>query len=142
MNERGCRVWRGATAKGGYGKRKIKGRMVLVHRWTWEQVNGPIPDGMKVLHQCDNPPCYLIEHLFLGTQADNMADMHAKGRARHGVGRPLGEANGMSKLTVTQVAEVREAIAQGDVQRRIAERYGVSPATISKIKTGVVWRDS
>jgi hypothetical protein len=51
-----------------------------VHRVAWELEHGPIPDGMLILHRCDNPACWAPEHLFLGTQADNVRDMHAKGR--------------------------------------------------------------
>ena len=74
---------------GGVGKAHSgeRGRRVYAHRWAWEQANGPIPDGMMVLHRCDNPACWNIDHLFLGTQADNMADMRAKKRGNPGPGR-------------------------------------------------------
>jgi len=55
--------------------------MLYVHRVAWELTSGPIPDGMQVLHACDNPPCFNPEHLFLGTRSDNMVDMVSKGRA-------------------------------------------------------------
>lgn len=74
-----------ATDAGGYGVIGIyKGSLhttVQAHRKAWEDEHGPIPPGMKVLHRCDNPPCVNVDHLFLGTQADNIADMIAKGRA-------------------------------------------------------------
>ncbi|MHB1172823.1 MAG: HNH endonuclease signature motif containing protein [Lacisediminihabitans sp.] len=56
------------------------GRPVYVHRLAWQDANGPIPDGMLVCHRCDNPACYHLPHLFLGTYADNNRDMVAKGR--------------------------------------------------------------
>jgi hypothetical protein len=67
-----CREWQGAKQSRGYGVRSVAGRLMLVHRWVWEQVNGPIPPGMYVLHHCDNPPLYsmsrsAIEHIKLGT---------------------------------------------------------------------------
>jgi len=72
----------------GYGKRYIRGskpyRSVLVHRWVWEQINGPIPEGLEVMHICDNRACYRLDHLRLGTHSDNMRDMHTKGRAGGG----------------------------------------------------------
>jgi hypothetical protein len=83
-----CIEWTGARVASGYGHRYIKGtgranaRYEYVHRAAWEEANGPIPDGVFVLHRCDNPACYRLDHLFLGTAADNSADMVAKGRHR------------------------------------------------------------
>ena len=77
-----CRLWQGPLIAG-YGNKFIPGRgSVLMHRWVWEQINGPIPDGMWVLHRCDNRLCYRYDHLFLGTNADNARDMWNKGRGR------------------------------------------------------------
>jgi HNH endonuclease len=104
---------------------------------VWEQVNGPIPEGMVVMHLCDNPPCYRYDHLRLGTNADNMADMVAKGRAHHD-GR-CGEVNGSAKLTAAEVVEIRAAIAAGEPQKDLAERYSVSKATITFIKQRKIW---
>lgn len=81
----GCLLWEGAVARYGYGHVKVggrKGRNVLVHRMVWEEANGPIPDGLHVLHRCDVPACCNVDHLFLGTHADNMQDMWNKGRVR------------------------------------------------------------
>lgn len=136
----GCIEWTGARDRRGYGQVKINGKKVAVHRSYWEEVNGPIPEGMVVMHTCDNPPCFRLDHLRLGTQADNIADMMAKGRHRSGITRNFGEANGMTHLTWEQVDEIREAIAAGEIQRRIAERYGVAPSTITRIKKREVWR--
>ena len=83
----GCLEWTGYTNKDGYGHISFNGKSIGTHRVAWELIHGPIPPGMKVLHHCDNPPCCEAEgtdHLFLGTQADNMADMAAKGRAVNG----------------------------------------------------------
>lgn len=77
----GCWEWTGATTWG-YGevnRQGISGRRV--HRLAWEFAYGPIPDGLMVLHRCDNRSCVRPDHLFLGTAADNMHDMIAKGRA-------------------------------------------------------------
>ena len=80
----GCLEWTGYTDRNGYGQIRAGGRSPLTHRLAWELANGPIPDGLEVLHHCDNPPCCdaidTKHHLFLGTQADNLADMAAKGR--------------------------------------------------------------
>lgn len=73
-----CWLWTGRRDKNGYGKVGA----ALSHRVFWELHNGHIPDGLYVLHHCDNPPCIRPTHLFLGTQADNVRDMAAKGRGK------------------------------------------------------------
>lgn len=84
----GCIEWKGARNPQGYGQKCIKGKRYRTHRLAWEWANGPIPEGLFVLHKCDNPPCCNPDHLFLGTQTDNMQDMLAKGRGING-GIPL-----------------------------------------------------
>ena len=84
-NEKGCVLWTGTTNDDGYGiigAGTQCGGNLLAHRVAWEIANGPIPDNMKILHRCDNPPCVFIGHLFLGTPGDNVRDMLAKGRQR------------------------------------------------------------
>ena len=83
----GCWLWVGTTNNDGYGyvhlPRTSRGkRSVLAHRIAWERVNGPIPKGPKVCHRRDQPSCVNPDHLFLGTQRDNLRDMYDKGRAR------------------------------------------------------------
>lgn len=83
-----CIVWSGTRLPRGYGVVKIAGQTLRVHRVAWIERNGPIPsETPHVLHRCDNPPCWADGHLFLGTHAENMADMAAKGRGRSGHGR-------------------------------------------------------
>lgn len=77
-----CWEWNGYKNNMGYGLKSRKNRRKLVHRLAWEWVNGPIPSGMNILHRCDNPPCVNPNHLFMGTQADNMMDKKLKGRGR------------------------------------------------------------
>lgn len=80
----GCMVWSGLLDRNGYGTLRFRGRNWFAHRLSWTYANGDIPDGMLVLHRCDNPPCIRPDHLFIGTQADNIADAQAKGRLATG----------------------------------------------------------
>ena len=77
----GCIEWTGNVDRKGYGRIGVNNKHVGTHQLAWELVNGPIPEGMCVLHHCDNPPCCNVSKcLFLGTIADNNRDMSAKGR--------------------------------------------------------------
>lgn len=77
--ENGCVLWTGSRKSTGYGFFSVNGRVVLAHRWIYQQVHGP-QAGLVVMHKCDNPPCVNVEHLRVGTQADNVRDAVAKGR--------------------------------------------------------------
>ena len=77
----GCWEWQGDLTHNGYGRVKVDGKAKRVHRVMWELRHGPIPDGMVVMHKCDNPKCCNPEHLELGTQRENVADMIQKNRA-------------------------------------------------------------
>ncbi len=78
--ENGCWDWPAGTGVSGYGLISYEGRSTGTHRLAWQLTNGPIPEGMFVLHHCDNRRCCNPDHLFVGTHTDNMRDMHAKGR--------------------------------------------------------------
>lgn len=153
----GCWVWHGRLNDKGYGQ-MFSGEGA--HRISWTLFCGTIPDGIHVLHKCDNPPCVNPEHLFLGTHSDNMADKASKGRAYHPAGwgshdRPSGaghwsalrpndvlrgEAHGRAKLTMDAVREIRAAASRGEAQSAIGARFGILQASVSKIILGKTWR--
>lgn len=133
-----CVEWTGATSEKGYGKigrgRSGEGQL-LTHRAAYELACGPIPDGLNVLHRCDNPPCCNVEHLFLGTTAGNAADMAAKGRSTRG------ERHALVALTGAQVVEMRRLWAVGGVtQTEIAEQFNTTKANVSQIVRGKKWK--
>jgi hypothetical protein len=134
----GCWEWQaGRNRPGGYGHFKIDGKKKLVHRLMWEEYNGIIPNGMRVLHKCDNPPCCNPKHLFLGTQTDNIHDMEDKGRARH----PRGEHAGNAKLTAVDVLEIRRRRKAGEPMPAIAKDYPFMGLTcLHYAAIGKTWR--
>lgn len=128
----GCLVWTGLRLHFGHGVLSRAGQHILVHRAAWEESKGPISDGLDCLHHCDNPPCWNVDHLFLGTQADNNADRDRKGRHVPS----LGEAHGMAILTESQVRAILE---DQRPRKEIAESFGVS-VNIHMIKGRKTWR--
>ena len=123
----GCWEWTGARSEvTGYGLFWVGGRLVSAHRFAWTHFRGEIADCLWVLHSCDNRPCVNPDRLFLGTHAENMADMVAKGRGPH---RPM-------KLTVAEVGEIR---ASDEPQRVLANRYGISRSYVGSIRSRKVW---
>lgn len=132
----GCWTWLGTKTCGGYGKIHVSGearqsrRSAWAHRVSWELANGPIPGGLFVCHQCDNPSCVRPDHLFLGTNDDNMQDAKRKGR------NAKGERHGMAKLSDEDVREIRRRSAAGDTAAALGARFGVHPPAISRVLTG------
>ena len=146
-----CLEWQASRARFGHGHFKLDGKITLAHRAAWEDKHGPIPDGICVLHKCDNPPCVDDEHLFLGTQVDNIADMDAKGRRNWNSGNEhhsrlhpecmaRGERVSSAKLTKENVRFIFWLRAQGWDLRRLAAEFGVSLQLISMVLTRKIWR--
>lgn len=130
-----CKIWQGCRQHFGHGTITMGGRNVLVHRAAWEALKGPIPNDLDCLHNCpggDNPACWNVDHLWLGTQADNNADRDRKGRQV----APKGEQHGCAKLTVQQVLEIR---ADERFNYKIATDYGVSFSQVGRIKRRDAW---
>jgi DNA-binding XRE family transcriptional regulator len=139
-----CWLWTAGTfSSGGYGAFQL-GRgegTVRAHRFAWELLRGPIPEGMEVCHNCpggDNPLCVNPDHMFLGTQTENIKDMWAKGRANL-TDRSLGEDHGLAKLNPEKVREIRILLGSGRSRRSIAQQFEVDPKTISNIERGRIW---
>lgn len=149
----GCWEWTASRSAWGYGKFGLGGRgkgWVFTHRFSYEIANGFIPQGFDVLHKCDNPPCVRPDHLFLGKDAENHADMVSKGRSNFGERHPL------AKLTGEQVLEIRtlgKSIPRGRgrnsgggrasedrlTYKKLGEMFGISGITVGDILRGGSW---
>ena len=141
-----CWIWRGTRLKRrktgleSYGSfATAKSVHVLAHRFSWMLTNGLVSSGLVVCHACDNPPCVRPEHLFVGTQAENLADMREKGRARFNR-FPAGTAHPKSKITPEVAAEARRLHGAGVSLAKIGARVGLHPSTVHDIVTGKTWR--
>lgn len=130
-----CWEWTGAKNRAGYGVMRDGQGNNLAHRIAWTLRHGAIQKGMFVLHRCDNPACVRVSHLFIGSLADNNADMRAKGRQR---GPSLkGSANPNAKLTEDTVRKIRASNTPGS---EIARQLGVSQTIISAARKGHSWK--
>lgn len=128
-----CWQWVGYSNK--YGVFRVASKAVKAHRYSYELHRGDRPDGAYVCHSCDNPICVNPEHLFLGTQKDNMSDMARKGRAAKG------EVKKDAKLTAASIQKIREVYGQSGVTiASLGRQYGVSATTISLIVKRKKWR--
>jgi hypothetical protein len=125
-----CHEWTGYIQINGYGQIHNKGASCYVHHVAWELANGRKPKRLWVLHHCDNRKCVNPKHLFLGTRADNTADMMSKSRHAHG------ERVSSAKLTEKQVMRI---LIDSRKQKDIAKDYGVLPSCIGRIKSGDRW---
>ena len=138
-----CWNWTASTNGRGYGRIGLDGGKVYAHRLSWELKNGPIPEnkdahGICVLHKCDNPSCVNPDHLFIGTQSENVADMMEKGRG--GYTAHKGEAHGGSKLYESDVIEIRSIYSKGKTsQRALAKIFNVNQGQIWKIVNLKSW---
>lgn len=128
----GCWNWLGCKLNTGYGQIWAGGRARSTHRLSFELHRGVIPAGMNICHRCDNRLCINPDHMFLGTNAENMADKVSKGR------QARGESIAQSKLTEEDVIAIRAS--KGISQTSIAKQFGVSHDLIALVRSRKIWR--
>jgi len=134
ISDSACWEWMGARYWTGYGLIIANKVRYATHRASYMLYTGDIPAGKVVCHKCDNPPCVNPAHLFLGTKAENSADMVNKQRSA------TGERNGKSKLTEMQAREILSLRDSGKSLRLVADHFGVTKKTIHFIWQGVNWK--
>ena len=132
LTESGCWIWMSSLNKGGYGKTGLgTGSHLSAHRVSYENKFGPIPKDKFALHICDIRCCVNPDHIFLGTQKENMADKVKKNR------QAKGEKHGMRKLTEAQVVEIKSTTKRAIT---LAKEFNCSATTIRQIKSGLYWK--
>src|SRR5689334_20332193 len=128
-----CWLWKASCQPSGYGQINVAHNIQTAHRLSWEIANGPIPNGMCVLHRCDVRSCVNPQHLFLGTHADNVVDKVSKDRHQYGERSPL------AKLTEADVIAIRNAPRYPGFGIDLARRYGISPQNVCNIRHQRGW---
>ncbi len=131
----GCTPWLARCEPQGYGLIWFNGRQQKAHRVAYQLFVGPIPEGMVLLHSCDNRRCVNLDHLRPGTTAENVRDRCQKGRSSD----RRGEKSATAKLTETDVREVLRLLSTGLTQREVAAQFGVWQPAISKIHLRQRW---
>jgi hypothetical protein len=144
----GCQLWtRGCNGRG-YGQFRADGQTHYVHRVVWEQANGPIPDGLFVLHRCDNPPCARLSHLFLGTHTQNMQDCVSKGRKAQPrwakltleKARAIRVAGAAIPLAGVRCSPGKSSVRWAEISA-LASEFSVHPFTVQRILQNRIWRE-
>jgi hypothetical protein len=127
-DKNGCWIWTGDFSNTGYGRIGVNGKRILTHRFSWSLVNGEIPDGLQVCHHCDNRWCVNPEHLFLGTNEDNIADMVSKARQQH-------------RLNPSDVRKARDLYKTGNYsQSQLARMFRINQSSMSAVIGRRTWK--
>jgi len=137
----GCWLWTGGSVnQKGYGQIGGGGKgakHILAHRLSYEIHKGPIPDGLLIMHSCDNPSCVNPEHLSVGTQSQNILEAFAKGRKNAVPPHVYGDVCGASKLKELEAIEILKST---EATKIIAAKYGVSKSAIERLRNGKSWK--
>ena len=144
-----CWEWQAGCTNKGYGEfwftpSRCKYRKEGAHRISWVLSGGVVPDGLFVLHSCDNRRCVNPRHLFVGTKSDNSKDATHKGKQKNlfTVGHPpFYTGKPTAKLSLLDVKRIRSMLRSGELQRNIALSFDVCPSTISRINTFDIWKE-
>lgn len=121
-----CAEWQGTVNRKGYGGIRYDRKMEKVHRAVWQYHFGEIPDGMHVLHKCDNRRCCATTHLYLGTNQQNIKDKMDRDRSG-------------KKLNIAKVREIKKMLIEGVSRPELAKKFGVNVSNITRIATGERW---
>lgn len=134
IKKEGCWAWNGAVQGVGYHQIRYGKRKEMAHRVSWMLYKGEIPEGLNVLHTCDNRRCTNPDHLFLGTAKDNAVDRQQKNRGQKGI------THNKCKLSENDVKEIKKLLKLGVKMTRIAEDYEVTNGTIWFISKNLTWK--
>lgn len=133
----GCWNWQGRIQVDGYGQMSAGNAEILAHRAAYFLANGMLPNGLCIMHKCDNPRCCNPDHLIAGTHAQNMADMRLKGRRK---GICLGNKNGRAKLNPDTVKKIRDERAAGLRLIDLSKKFSVGVSTVSRVCRMENWK--
>lgn len=122
----GCIEFQGSQTRGGYRRVRYRQKWVGAHQAVWDYWNGAPPQGLHVLHTCDNRACCNPLHLYLGTNSQNIRDKVERDRSE-------------KSLNIALASKIKSRLAEGLPQSTIAEEFGICQPTVSKINSGKIW---
>ena len=142
LDHNGCLIWYSKGDKDGYGTTTLSENGIRktwkVHRLIWSLTKGEIPKGMLICHKCDNPRCFNLDHLFLGTHSDNSMDREKKQRS--GNNYENGSKNPQSKLTEQDVLLIRELYSTGNSALEISKKFNIHPNHVTRLNSKGRWK--
>lgn len=137
LSPSGCLIWKGHRNVDGYGEFGFGGHGNVAHRLAWIFKKGPIPEGLSVLHKCDNRKCVNVEHLYLGTQQQNVIDRDTRGRqaSKHGANNPN------CKTKPEEIQTLRLLFTLGATRRQLCRLFKLEYSTVKYIVRRKLWKD-